>query len=141
MIRLGIIGTGRIAGRFVSECGEVAEIVLSAVYNPHPESAGRFAEACGIPVHTDNPEEFKEAVDAVYIASPHGTHFGYAREMLEAGKHVLCEKPMAMSSSEAEELFALSEKKGVLLMEAEKTAYAPGFLAMEEIIKSGRIGT
>ncbi|MCR4907955.1 MAG: Gfo/Idh/MocA family oxidoreductase [Lachnospiraceae bacterium] len=141
MLRLGIIGTGRIAGRFVSECREVSEIVISAVYNPSQESAERFSEACGIPVHTDNPEEFKEAVDAVYIASPHGTHYEYAREMLESGKHVLCEKPMAMSSSEAEELFALSEKKGVLLMEAEKTAYAPGFLAMEEIIKSGRIGT
>jgi predicted dehydrogenase len=81
-----------------------------------------------------------ENVDAVYIATPHGTHYDYARRALIVGKHVLCEKPMVLSELEARELFDIAEENGLVLMEAVKTAYAPGFINLLAIARGGRIG-
>ena len=78
--------------------------------------------------------------DAVYIASPHNTHYGYIKDALQHGKHVLCEKPMVLKKEEAEELFDLAEKSNVILMEAVKTAYCPGFIKLVSTVKSGHIG-
>ncbi len=140
MIRLGIIGTGRIAGRFFFETKVVEGVCVTAVLNPRKTSAERFAKDCGIPLATDSEEQFAEQIDAAYIASPHATHVAYARHMLEEGKHVLCEKPMALSRRDAEKLCSLAESKGLVLLEAEKTAWSPGFLAMEKAVQSGGIG-
>lgn len=139
-ISLGIIGTGRIAGRFVKEACYVPEIELSAVYNPHIFSAERFAAVadCGIP--TDDLEDFLSRVDAVYIASPHGTHYEYAKKALLSGKHVICEKPMTLSGAEAEELCRLSFENRRVLMESLKTAYCPGYHDLRKVIKEGIIG-
>ena len=79
-------------------------------------------------------------MDAVYIASPHETHFAYAKEALLAGKHVLCEKPMTLCVAEAEELFAIAKEKNLVFMEAIKTAYCPGFKRLVSLAKSGKIG-
>ena len=138
--RLGIIGTGRIAHRFVPEARTVDGISIVAVYNPRLSSAERFAEELNIKFFTDDIEVFIEKVDAVYIASPHETHVDYAKQMIEAGKHVLCEKPMSFSKYAVEELFALAEREHVVLMEGLKTAYCPGFLGLMDLIQSGKIG-
>ena len=98
--RIGIIGTGRIAERFIPEAKLVSGISVEAVYNPHAESAERFAEKWRINSYRER-EEFFEAVDAVYIASPHETHYGYIKSALEHGKHVICEKPMVMKRAQA----------------------------------------
>lgn len=139
-IRLGIIGTGRIAHRFVKMAGETELIPISYVYNPHLQSAEQFAEDCGISFYTDNWDTFVSRVDAAYIASPHQTHESYAKKLLETGIHVLCEKPMCFRRMEAEALYALAKEKDCILMEALKTADCPGFLAMMEMAKSGVIG-
>ena len=86
--RIGIIGTGRIAGRFMPEAKLVSGISTQGVYNPHWDSAVRFADRWEIDAYADM-EEFFAAVDVVYIASPHETHYGYIRAALEHGKHVL----------------------------------------------------
>lgn len=138
--RLGIIGTGRIAHRFVPEARTVEEIYVAAVCNPRISSAETFAKEQNIDYATDDIEKFMEKVDAVYIATPHETHADYCRQMLCAEKHVLCEKPMSFSKKEAEELFALASEKKLILMEAMKTAYCPGFKALLDIVKSGKIG-
>ena len=139
-VKIGMIGTGRIAERFVAEARAVEGLTLAAVYNPRKESAVQFAKAHEIPVSAESEEALLAAVDAVYIATPHETHAEYARSALSAGKHVLCEKPLCFSAREAEELFALAKKCGVILMEGIKTAYCPGFLKMLEVIQSGVIG-
>ena len=139
-IRLGIIGTGRIAKRFVPEARYVERIEVSAVYNPNLNSAKLFATELFISNYTDKKDEFIEAVDAIYIATPHETHYEYAKKMLLAGKHVLCEKPMVFSKAQAEELFAIAEENNLVLMEGIKTAYCPGFQALQQVIKSGKIG-
>lgn len=141
MTKLGIIGTGRIAGRFALTVEKEQEAEIVCVYNPHPESAKRFAEDNNIELHTDNIEDMLDKVDAVYIATPHETHYKYAKICLQAGKHVLCEKPIALAQREAEELFQLAESQKCVLMEAVKTAYCEGFQKMMEVARSGRIGT
>lgn len=140
-MRLGIIGTGRIADRFVKTAltGNIG-VEIVCVYNPHIDSAERFAGGHNIGAYTDKLEEMSEAVDAVYIASPHETHYEYAKYMIEAGKNVLCEKPIALKQSEAEELYSLAMDKSVVFMEAVKTAYCPGFEALVQMAQSGKIG-
>lgn len=139
-IRIGIIGTGRIAKRFVPELGQCEGVELTAVYNPHISSAEAFARMNDIEKYTDSLKELYEEADAVYVAAPHDTHYDYTKQLLEAGKHVLCEKPLCFSGRQAEELFALADKKDLILMEAVKTAYCPGFNELLEVAKSGIIG-
>jgi len=140
IIRLGIIGSGRIAGRFVPESKFVSGLNIEGVYNPRLESAKHFAKEHGLGFFTDDEEKFYERVNAVNIASPHETHYAYIKHALEHGKHVLCEKPMALNKSQAEELFSLAHEKGCILMEAIKTAYTPGFIRLLSLVKSGVIG-
>lgn len=140
MIRLGVIGTGRIAGRFMQDIDLVSEIQAVCTYNPHIESARIFAEKNHIGLATDDWNQLLACVDAVYIASPHHTHADYARRALIDNKHVLCEKPMTFSRSEAEELFGLATQKHLVLMEAIKTAYCPGFQKLVEVAQSGKLG-
>lgn len=97
--RIGIIGSGRIAQRFIPEAKLVSGITTQGVFNPHIESALQFAEKWEINAY-QSLEEFYEAVDAVYVASPHETHYGYIKSALEHGKHVLCEKPMVLQSGD-----------------------------------------
>ncbi len=142
-MKIGIIGTGRIAKRFVPEALSIDQAEITAVFNPHKESAGRFVrEVCKeLPViAAADPEEFWEAVDGVYIASPHETHYGYIIQCLEQEKHVLCEKPMVLKRAEAEECFRLAAEKKLVLMEGIKTAYCPGYRKLLEVTSSGIIG-
>lgn len=137
--RVGIIGTGRIAERFIPEARLVSGISAQGVYNPHPVSAERFAGKWEMDSYTDL-EEFYKAVDSVYIASPHETHYGYIKSALEHGKHVLCEKPMVLKKAQAEELFWYAREQGLILYEGIKTAYCPGFRKLLGIACSGVIG-
>ena len=140
LIKTGIVGNGRIAGRFVSEARYVSGIHIESVYNPHINSAESFVREHELEFATDDFKRFLDGIDAVYIAAPHGTHYRYAAMALKAGKHVLCEKPMVLKAEEAEELYELADKKGLVLMEAIKTAYAPGFIRLLGMAKSGLIG-
>ncbi len=78
--------------------------------------------------------------DAVYVASPHYTHFEYAKAALEAGKDVFCETPFVLHLAEAKELYAIAEAKRRTLMVAHKTAYCPAFRHLVTMLKSGVIG-
>lgn len=137
--RIGVIGTGRIANRFVPEAKLVSGVSTQAVYNPHKENAEGFAEKWEIEAYSDT-EAFYRDVDAVYVASPHETHYGYVKAALERGKHVLCEKPIALRKTQAEELFAYAKEHNLILMEGIKTAYCPGFEKLLGIAGSGVIG-
>lgn len=137
--RIGIIGTGRIAQRFIPEVKLVSGISAQGVYNPHKESAERFAKRWEIDAY-ESIEEFYEAVDAVYVASPHETHYGYIKSALEHGKHVLCEKPMVLEKAQAEELFQYARAHKLILFEGIKTAYCPGFNKLLGMACSGMIG-
>ena len=140
IIRLGVIGTGRIARRFMPEAKYVSGINVQCVYNPNVESAKKFARHFEIEDYKDNLEDFFGSVDAVYVASPHETHYEYIMESLKHNKHILCEKPMVLNGQEARNAFKLAEENKCILMEAIKTAYAPGFNRLLSVVRSGVIG-
>ena len=137
--RIGIIGSGRIAHRFVPETKVVNGANVVAVLNPDKDEAEAFAKAHGIEVFTYF-DAFIGNVDVVYVASPHLTHYDYVKQSLLAGKHVLCEIPFMLSKDEALELYRLAEEKNLVLMEASKTAFSPAFGHIVTLIKSGIIG-
>lgn len=140
IVRVGIVGTGRIAPRFVSEAKYVSGIEIVCAYNPESESGKRFQRKCGIECMTGSYDDFLEKVDAVYIASPNETHYNYTKTALEHGKHVLCEKPIAFTRTESEGLYQLAKDKNLILLEAVKTAYCPGFQQLINVAQSGKIG-
>jgi len=139
-VRWGIIGTGSIASRFVPESKFVSGNVLSTVYNPDIKQAELFRKNYGIEFCAGSLEELFAGCDSVYIASPHYTHYEYAKKALLAGKNVLCESPFVFRESEAEELYELAEQKKLVLMVALKTAFCPAFTHLVLLLKSGAIG-
>lgn len=138
--RLGMIGTGRIARRFVPESRFVSGVEITAILDPDIERAHTFAKENAIGASYSSLADFLQNVDVVYVASPHLTHYEYVKKSLLAGKHVLCEIPMVLSGVEARELYALAESKGLVLLEASKTAYCPAFTHLVTLVKSGVIG-
>lgn len=139
-VNIGIIGTGSIASRFVPEAANVNSAVISAAYNPNMDENRLFCEKFQIPVMANDLVEFYSHCNAVYVASPHYTHYDYVKSALLAGKHVLCETPFVFNRSQAEELYEISEEKKLVLMVALKTAYTPAFGHLFSLLKSRVIG-
>lgn len=140
-MRIGIIGTGRIAARFADTAlTGIESTYISCVYNPREESALRFIQQHNIQACTADWDEFVNNIDAAYVASPHETHYEYSRKLLLSGKHVLCEKPAALKKEQVRELIDIAQNNQLVYMEALKTAYCPGYKALIQIAESGRIG-
>lgn len=139
-VRIGVIGTGSIARRFVPEASFVSGNEISAAYNPDTEACRDFCRTFGIGTAASCLEELLANCDAVYVASPHYTHFEYAKAALEAGKDVFCETPFVLHLAEAKELYDIAEAKRRTLMVAHKTAYCPAFRHLVTMLKSGVIG-
>lgn len=137
--RIGIIGSGRIATRFIPETKVVNGAQVVAVYNPNKDEAEAFAKMHDTEAFTDF-NAFITKVDAVYVASPHLTHYDYAKRALLANRHVLCEIPFVLARAEAIELYKLAEERNLVLLEASKTAYCPAFGHIVTLVKSGIIG-
>ena len=140
IIRIGVIGTGRIAHRLVPEAKYVSGVMVTSAYNPHGDSAKQFVDEYELQSAFTDLKPFLKSIDAVYIASPHQTHFSYAITALQAGKHVLCEKPVCLTKKETETLFDYAKNHNLIMMEAVKTAYCPGFEQILGIAQSGEIG-
>ncbi|MBT1002476.1 Gfo/Idh/MocA family oxidoreductase [Paenarthrobacter sp. DKR-5] len=138
--RLGIAGTGSIADRFVAEALRVSGLELEAVAGSDPQQARTFAERNGIPRACADYGDLLATVDAVYLCGPNEQHFEQAKQALESGVHVLCEKPFTLSAEESCYLYALAEERGLVLLEAIKTAYCPGFIRLVALARSGVIG-
>lgn len=140
IIKMGIVGTGRIAARFMAEEKYVSGMNTICAFNPETESGSAFQKNYGVPAYSENYVEFLEEIDAVYIASPNETHFAYAKTAIDAGKHVLCENPIALNRHDAEELYRLAGEHQVVILEGIKTAYCPGFQQLINTARSGQIG-
>ena len=139
IFKLGIIGSGRIAARFVPETKVVEGLDVVSVLDPNQEDGMSFAKHFGL-AYDSNFEDFIKNIDVVYIASPHLTHYDYAKKSLLAGKHVLCEIPFVLKKEHALELYQLAEERNLVLLEASKTAYCPAFNHIVTLVKSGIIG-
>ena len=139
-VKVGVIGCGRVAHRFPSEAGVVNGIAITACYDTNADTANDYAKAFEGVKACPTIEALYNEVDAVYIATPHISHYQHIKDSINAGKHVLAETPMVLNGEQAKELFELAEQKGVILMEANKTAHCPAFNHLMVMIKSGVIG-
>ena len=141
-IRFGIVGTGTIAHRFANAIANVKGAQLAAVASRSAENAKKFGDEFGIPHRFDSYEKMAQSdvIDAAYIAVPHSGHIGCSCLMMNNGKHVLCEKPMAVNLREAETMFECARANSVMLMEAMWARLVPGTLKLLDIVGSGKLG-
>lgn len=123
MLKLGINGAGRVAEKYETECSFVNGI----------ECVGKCSDDVAY-------ADLLNKCDAVYIQSHPRDHVRHIKQALEAGKHVLCESPIALSREDCESLFALAKGRKLVLMDAIKTAYSTAYNRMLLLIKSGKIG-
>jgi len=141
-----VIGLGRIAGHFLPACGMTANSQITALVSGHPDKARTIAAQYNVPsTSIYNYENFDEiahnpAVDAVYVALPNSMHAEYTIRAAKAGKHVLCEKPMATNVADCEKMIAACKAANVKLMIAYRCHYEPTNLKAIEIIRSGALG-
>jgi choline-phosphate cytidylyltransferase len=140
IIRLGIVGNGRIADRFIGESKYVSGVNIEGVFGRNKKSLEEFTNKHKISFYSTDYEDFLSKIDAVYIATPHLTHYEFAKKALGKNIHVLCEKPITLEVNQAEELYETAKKKNLVLLEAIKTAYSPGFIRMINFAKAGSIG-
>jgi predicted dehydrogenase len=143
-LRIGILGAARIApAALVSPASAHPSVSVTAVAARSPERAQAFASRHGIPkVHSSYEDLVADPdVDAVYNPLPNGLHGRWTRAAVEAGKHVLCEKPFTANAAEAREIAALAEASDRVVMEAFHYRYHPLALRVEEIVASGELGT
>lgn len=140
VVTLGVSGCGRIARRFVPETSFVDAVTVAAVYDVDRKVAGELAENNAVGKVCGSFEELVDSVDAVYVATPHLEHYPQVKYALEHGRHVLCETPLVLDAEKAEELYALARQKGLVLIEANKTAFCPAFNHLITLVKSGMIG-
>ena len=146
-INWGILGPGRIAGRFAAGLRDAAGARLVAVGSRSAERAAQFAaeqrtagsEAprahAGYEALAADPD-----VHAIYVATPHPQHAAACRLCLQAGKHVLCEKPLTVNAAEARTVAACAREHGVLLMEGMWTRFMPATAALRALLEAGEIG-
>ncbi|MDO9455066.1 Gfo/Idh/MocA family protein [Nocardioides sp.] len=144
-IRWGILATGKIARKVATDLALVPGAELVAVGSRSPGSAAEFAASYGGPstrAHGSYEELVADPdVEVVYVASPHSLHLEHARLAFEAGKHVLCEKPVTTTVAEAEAMVALAQEHDRFLMEAMWTACHPVVRAVAAGLRDGRFGT
>lgn len=141
-IRLGVLGPGAIFRRVMTDMPNAKNIRITAVASRSAERAEAAAKLSGAQHVFTSYEELAACpdVDLVYIATPHSMHKEQAILCMKNKKHVICEKPMALSDSEVAEMAACAKENGVFLMEAMWTRFFPATERIREIIKSGAIG-
>jgi glycerol-3-phosphate cytidylyltransferase len=138
IVNIGVVGCGRIAQRFIPETTRVDAVRLTAIYDISHSAAEAVTDDKSLICRSF--EELVDRVDAVYIATPHLSHYSQAKYALEHNRHVLCETPLVLKKEQAEELYKLASDNNLVLLEANKTAFCPAFNHLITLIKSGLIG-
>lgn len=141
-IRWGIMGTGEIAKKFAHDLKFAPDAELAAVGSRHRSSAEEFGDRFNIPKRYANYKKLANSsdVDVIYIATPHSLHHDNSILCLEAGKHVLCEKPFTLNARQAKEVIDLARQKNLFLMEAMWSRFIPVYQKIQELIQSDHIG-
>lgn len=140
--RWGIAGPGAIAVGFANGLAELPDAELVGVGSRALDRAGEFADRHGARHAHGSYEELAADpdVDIVYVATPQSRHMDDTLLFLEAGKHVLCEKPFALSEAQGRRMIETARANGVFVMEALWSRFLPSYVAMREVIASGEIG-
>ena len=140
--RWGIIATGNIAASLAEAINFVDDAELLAVASRSQESADRFGDRWNIPRRYPSYQQLAEDpdIDVVYIATPHNLHAENMKLCLNAGKHVMCEKPLTLNATQARECIQLARDKGLFLMEAVWMRFFPAIAEIKSLVQSGVIG-
>ena len=133
------IGTGTLARQVAAEITASGRHRITAVCSRRFEAAEEFAKAYGAKAYESTEEAMTQA-DAVYVVTPHPTHYQYTKMAIEAGKPVLCEKPFTVKACETKELFRLAREKQVYIVEGMWTWFAPVARKVKEWVDGGAIG-
>lgn len=135
-VRFGMVGAGFIGELFAEAVAELEAVDLVAVCARDQSAADAFAVKHGVAVACSDLQVLAadESINAVYIATPNSLHSDQATQMLRAGKHVLVEKPMALTAAQAEGMIDDARKSGSLLMEAYRTAFEPNLEAIRDAV-------
>jgi D-xylose 1-dehydrogenase (NADP+, D-xylono-1,5-lactone-forming) len=140
-VRIGILGAARIAAAFVAGARLSSRAEVVAVASREADKAESFARAHGIALAMSYEQLLAARdIDAVYIALPNSLHAHWSIAAARAGKHVLCEKPLALTETEALEMFAAADAAGVVLLEAFPYLFQPQMLQIEQLVASGAVG-
>jgi predicted dehydrogenase len=142
-VRWGVLGVANIAVKKVipaMQFGELSEV--TAIASRHAEKARRASDSLRIPKAYGSYEELlaDPEIDAIYNPLPNHLHVPWSIKAAEAGKHVLCEKPIAMSAEETRKLIEVRDRTGVKIGEAFMVRTHPQWLRVREIVRSGEIG-
>ena len=135
-LRIGLVGSTVFRTKFINEAKFVNGVEVVGVY----ASAKCTEPEINALYYTDRLDALLERVDAVYIISKPENHYKHCKEALLAGKHVLCESPVAYTREQCQELFALAKEKNLILMDAIKTAYSTAYERLILMAKGGKIG-
>lgn len=141
-IRWGIVGPGKIAQKFADDLIRIPDAELTAVASRNMKRAKEFADNYKVLKVFDSYDALfsDDSVDVIYIATPHTFHKNLALKAMEAGKHVLCEKPLGINKAEVYEMITVAKEKKVFLMEALWSRFNPTIKRIKEITESGKIG-
>lgn len=141
-VKYGVIGCGAIAQRrHIPECVANPDSKLAALSDPMADRVAELARKYGGKAYTDHKEMLQAAdIDAVVVAGPNALHAQQTIDALNAGKHVLCEKPMATTREDAKAMIAAAEKNKKFLMIGLNQRLMPPHVKAKEILKSGRLG-
>ncbi len=140
-IRAGILGLGMAAAGIVSQLSKIPNLELSAAADTRENALGAFREQYGGRVHQTieglcaDPD-----IDAVWVATPSHLHCEHVVMLAESGKHIVVEKPMAISLDECERMVEAAKKNGVTLIAGGARSFDPAFVEMRRIMRSGRLG-
>ncbi|MDO8211893.1 Gfo/Idh/MocA family protein [Conexibacter sp. CPCC 206217] len=135
-VRWGILSTAAIADELIGPLRRSSRAELVAVASRDPVRAAAYARTRGIPASYGSYEQLlaDKRIEAVYVPLPNGLHARWAGAALEAGKHVLCEKPLAATALEAEPLFARAAARGLVLAEAMMYRHHPQTALLQELV-------
>jgi predicted dehydrogenase len=141
-LRWGIVGPGWVAQRFVAALQKNTRQIAYAVAGSALSKARAFGQQFSIPHAYGSTDELvrDNNVDVVYVATPHPTHYACALKAIQAGKHVLVEKPLAINAEQVRGLQEAAREHKVFLMEAMWTAFLPKFDVLQQVIDQGAIG-
>ena len=141
-LRIGILGCANIARQFIAAVRPHGHASIEAVASRRADTAAAFARECGIARHHASYEALlaDPGIDTVYIPLPNSMHGEWAIKAARAGKHVLCEKPLALSRAEAVSMFAAARAAGVMLLEAYPWWFQPQTGDMVALLDAGAIG-
>src|SRR6478735_1209564 len=141
-VGIGLVGSGFIAEAHFEGFAHVPAAAVQGVASPTPGNAARFAEKRGIPRHHTDYRALIEQpdVDVICIGAPNDLHRDVCVAAASAGKHVICEKPLARTLADADEMLAACRDAGVLLMYAEELCFAPKYVRAKELVAQGALG-